>query len=74
MRRASPFLDGQFPQNVVLGVDLGLSAQNMTFIANARLSLTPRYKGFEWYYSGVPDQVTLSGWFASLFLRWNAHT
>ena len=41
---------------------------------SVRSSLTPRYKGFGWYSSGVPDQETLSGRFASLFLRWDAHT
>ena len=74
MRRASPFRVGQFPQNLVLGVDLGLSAQDMTFIADVQSSSTLRSKGFGWYSSGVPDQVTLSSRFASLFLRWNAHT
>ena len=37
MRRASPFRVGQFPQNVVSGVDLGLSAQNMTSITECAI-------------------------------------
>ena len=37
MTRASPFRVGQFSQNVVPDVDLGLSAQNMTFIAESAI-------------------------------------
>ena len=37
MRLASSFRVGQFPQNVVPGVDLGLSAQNMTSIAECAI-------------------------------------
>ena len=39
MRRGFPFLVGQFPQNVVPGVDLGLGAQNMTSIAECAIEL-----------------------------------
>ena len=37
MRRASPFPVGQFPQNVAPGVDLDLSAQDMTSIAECAI-------------------------------------
>ena len=37
MRRVFPFRVGQFSQNVVPGVDLGLSAQNMTSIAECAI-------------------------------------
>ena len=37
MRRAPLFEVGQFPHNVVPGVDLGLSAQNTTSIAECAI-------------------------------------
>ena len=42
MRRASPFRVGQFPQNVVPGVDFGLSAQDITFIAECAIEFDPQ--------------------------------